>query len=81
MFMRHNYILAPHTIYRGVHKLEPGTNLTLPRVRKKAMIPVRRIRSNSSLCGDSHGTAVRVKRLTRMYNSTPPPHPVLGRSD
>jgi glutamine amidotransferase-like protein len=51
------------------------------RAKKKAMIPVRRIRSNSSLCGDSHGTTVRVKRLTRMYNSTPPPHPVLGRSD
>jgi asparagine synthase (glutamine-hydrolysing) len=29
-FMRYNYIPAPHTIYRGVHKLEPGTILTLP---------------------------------------------------
>jgi asparagine synthase (glutamine-hydrolysing) len=29
-FMRHNYIPVPHTIYQGVHKLEPGTILTLP---------------------------------------------------
>jgi asparagine synthase (glutamine-hydrolysing) len=29
-FMRHNYIPAPHTVYEGVYKLEPGTTLTLP---------------------------------------------------
>ncbi len=29
-FMRRNYIPAPHTIYQGVYKLEPGCILTLP---------------------------------------------------
>jgi asparagine synthase (glutamine-hydrolysing) len=29
-FMRHSCIPAPHTIYKGVHKLEPGCILTLP---------------------------------------------------
>ena len=29
-YMRYNYIPAPHTIYQGVRKLEPGTILTLP---------------------------------------------------
>ena len=29
-FMRHNYVPAPRTIYQDVHKLEPGSILTLP---------------------------------------------------
>jgi asparagine synthase (glutamine-hydrolysing) len=29
-YMRHNCVPAPHTIYRGVNKLEPGSMLTLP---------------------------------------------------
>ena len=33
-FMRHSYVPAPHTIYEGVHKLEPGTMLTLAHGRE-----------------------------------------------
>jgi asparagine synthase (glutamine-hydrolysing) len=29
LFMRHNYIPAPHSIYKGIYKLLPGTILTL----------------------------------------------------
>lgn len=30
IFMRHNYIPAPYSIYKGIRKLQPGTILTLP---------------------------------------------------
>jgi len=31
LFMRHAYIPVPHTIYQGIHKLQPGTILSLSR--------------------------------------------------
>ncbi len=30
LFLRHNYVPAPYSIYRGISKLEPGALLTLP---------------------------------------------------
>ncbi len=30
LFMRHSYVPAPYCIYRGMHKLPPGTYLALP---------------------------------------------------
>jgi asparagine synthase (glutamine-hydrolysing) len=29
LYMRHNYVPSPHCIYQGVHKLQPGSILTL----------------------------------------------------
>jgi asparagine synthase (glutamine-hydrolysing) len=29
LYVRHNYVPSPHSIYKGLHKLQPGTILTL----------------------------------------------------
>lgn len=40
LFLRHNYIPAPHTIYQGIKKLLPGTMLTLtPEALERREIP------------------------------------------
>jgi asparagine synthase (glutamine-hydrolysing) len=36
LLMRHNYIPAPHCIYRGMHKLMPGTLLTVTLAERAA---------------------------------------------
>lgn len=36
LFMRHRYVPAPYSIYRGITKLLPGTYLTLPYARMQA---------------------------------------------
>jgi len=38
LLMRHNCIPAPHSIYRGIHKLEPGCLLTVSLVRREPVI-------------------------------------------
>jgi len=38
LLMRHNYIPAPHSIYRGIYKLQPGTLLTLSLNRREPVI-------------------------------------------
>ncbi len=31
LYMRHNYIPAPYSIYQGIHKVLPGTIVTMSR--------------------------------------------------
>jgi asparagine synthase (glutamine-hydrolysing) len=38
LLMRHNYIPTPHSIYRGIHKLQPGTLLTLSLAQHEPVI-------------------------------------------
>jgi len=38
LLMRHNCIPAPHSIYRGIHKLQPGCLLTVSLVRREPVI-------------------------------------------
>jgi asparagine synthase (glutamine-hydrolysing) len=36
LFLRHNYVPTPYSIYQGIHKLPPGTLLTLPSAHRSA---------------------------------------------
>jgi asparagine synthase (glutamine-hydrolysing) len=39
LLLRHNCVPAPYSIYQGIHKLRPGTLLTLPLSAKASEIP------------------------------------------
>jgi asparagine synthase (glutamine-hydrolysing) len=57
-FMRLNYIMAPHTIYEGVHKLEPGRMLTVPwggEPRIERFWDVRKV-AHAGLANPNHGS-------------------------
>lgn len=40
LFVRHGYVPTPYSIYRGIHKLPPGTVLTLRAATDKTAAPV-----------------------------------------
>jgi len=39
LYMRHNYIPTPYSIYKGIHKLTPGTILQIPAKASPGAIP------------------------------------------
>jgi len=51
-YMRHNYIPAPHSVYRGIHKLEPGCHL---RFDANGNVTVRRYWDFSAVAKSRHG--------------------------
>ncbi|MFV1974720.1 MAG: asparagine synthase (glutamine-hydrolyzing) [Candidatus Scalindua sp.] len=39
LYMRHNYIPTPYSIYQGIHKLTPGTLLHIPHTLQPGVLP------------------------------------------
>jgi asparagine synthase (glutamine-hydrolysing) len=38
LLMRHNYVMGPHSIYRGIRKLQPGSMLTVSLFRREPVV-------------------------------------------
>lgn len=72
LFMRHNYIPAPHSIYTGIHKLQPGQLLTLSAASKTidietywSMAEIAVSGTRSPLTGSAGEIAEELERMLR----------------
>jgi len=76
LYMRHNYVPAPYSIYRGIYKLAPGSLLTLPHTdagknqagkisRYWSLRTVAEDAEGNSFSGDEHGMEDALDELLR----------------
>ena len=52
LLMRHNYVPAPHSIYHGIHKLQPGSLLTISLERRTPVIEAYWSLTNVAVAGN-----------------------------
>jgi asparagine synthase (glutamine-hydrolysing) len=55
LLMRHSYIPAPHSIYRGIYKLKPGTSLVVSLARREPAIQTYWSLADVALTGSRQG--------------------------